>query len=212
MKKNMLIAQSGGPSMVINQSLVGAVLAARSNRKVGKIYGALHGIEGVLAENFIDLRKVSVSRLNAIAETPSSALGSCRLKPDAEDCKKIFAVLRKLGIRYFFYIGGNDSADTARIINEEAVKAEYEMCCMHIAKTIDNDLWGTDMTFGFQSAVDIATNVIDCIHTTAASHGRVFIVEVMGHKVGWLTLNAGMASGADIILIPESFPLQSRHF
>ncbi|HQQ92739.1 MAG TPA: 6-phosphofructokinase, partial [Kiritimatiellia bacterium] len=139
-KGNMLIAQSGGPSMVINQSLVGAVLAAKESRSVGKIFGALHGIQGILDERFIDLRKESRTTLEAVANTPASALGSVRRKPTQADCQAIFTVLRKLEIRYFFYIGGNDSAETVHIINEEAVKAEYGISCFHIPKTIDNDL------------------------------------------------------------------------
>ena len=103
----------------------------------------------------------------------------------------------KLQLDCLVILGGNGTHKTANLLREEGLNI------VTLPKTIDNDLWGTDMTFGFQSAVNIATEAIDCIHTTAASHGRVFIVEVMGHKVGWLTLNAGMASGADIILIPE---------
>ena len=94
-------------------------------------------------------------------------------------------------------LGGNGTHKTANLLREEGLNV------ITLPKTIDNDLWGTDMTFGFQSAVDIATNTIDCIHTTATSHSRVFIVEVMGHKVGWVTLHAGIAGGADIILLPE---------
>ena len=208
MKKNMLIAQSGGPSMVINQSLVGAVLAARANRKVGKIYGALHGIEGILSENFIDLRKVSVPRLEAIAATPSSALGSCRRKPDAEDCRKIFEVLRKLGIRYFFYIGGNDSADAARIINEEAVKAEYEMCCMHIAKTIDNDLLENDHTPGYGSAARFVACAIRGDDLDNRALGGVKIDVIMGRNAGFLTAASALArvdesDGPHLVYLPE---------
>ena len=103
----------------------------------------------------------------------------------------------KLNLDCLVILGGNGTHKTANRLRNEGLNV------ITLPKTIDNDLWGTDMTFGFQSAVDIATNVMDCIHTTADSHGRVFIVEVMGHKAGWLTLNAGMASGADIILIPE---------
>ena len=114
-KMNMVIAQSGGPSMVINQSLVGAVLEARKSAKIGKILGARHGILGILGSDYIDLRKPSAKKLEAIAETPSSALGSCRKKPDAADCRAIFEAFRKLNVGYFFYIGGNDSADAARI-------------------------------------------------------------------------------------------------
>ena len=151
-KGNMVIAQSGGPSMVINQSLIGAVLAARASSKIGKIYGALHGISGILNENFIDLRKQSVAQLECVAQTPSSALGSIRKKPTAEDCAKIFAVLKKRNVRYFFYIGGNDSAETVHIVNEEAKKENFDLCCFHIPKTIDNDLRGNDHTPGFGSA------------------------------------------------------------
>ena len=104
---------------------------------------------------------------------------------------------KKLNLDCLVVLGGNGSQKTANLLSEEGLHV------VSLPKTIDNDLWGTDMTFGFQSAVNIASDAIDCIHTTAASHGRVFIVEVMGHKVGWLTLHAGLASGADIILIPE---------
>ena len=117
--------------------------------------------------------------------------------------KQTLELLEELGIMAFFYIGGNDSMDTIKKLSDYAILTGQKQKFIGVPKTIDNDLWGTDKTFGFQSAVDIATNVIDCIHTTATSHGRVFIVEVMGHKVGWLTLYAGIAGGADIILIPE---------
>ena len=120
--------------------------------------------------------------------------------PDENGLDKVEAMkstYRKLRLDCLVMLGGNGSHKTANLLSEEGLNV------VTLPKTIDNDLWGTDMTFGFQSAVNIATNAIDCIHTTAASHGRVFIVEVMGHKVGWLTLHAGIAGGADIILIPE---------
>ncbi|MDE6063975.1 MAG: ATP-dependent 6-phosphofructokinase, partial [Lachnospiraceae bacterium] len=120
--------------------------------------------------------------------------------PDANAIDKVEAMkknYKKLKLDCLVILGGNGTHKTANLLRTEGLNV------ITLPKTIDNDLWGTDMTFGFQSAVDIATNAIDCIHTTAASHGRVFIVEVMGHKVGWLTLNAGMAGGADIILLPE---------
>ena len=113
-KRNMVIAQSGGPSMVINQSLVGAVETAKINKSIGKIYGAIHGIDGIIGENFVDMRKLSAKTLGEVAHTPSSALGSVRRKPTEEDCAKIFDVLRKLEVGYFFYIGGNDSAETVQ--------------------------------------------------------------------------------------------------
>jgi 6-phosphofructokinase 1 len=121
-------------------------------------------------------------------------------EPDVNGLDKVEAMKQnyyKLRLDCLVILGGNGTHKTAHLLSQEGLNV------VTLPKTIDNDLWGTDMTFGFQSAVDIATQAIDCIHTTAASHGRVFIVEVMGHKVGFLTLNAGMASGADIILIPE---------
>ena len=192
-KGNMLIAQSGGPSMVINQSLVGAVLAARENRAVGKIFGALNGIQGILDERFIDLRKESRSTLEAVANTPASALGSVRRKPTPEDCQAIFKVLRKLEIRYFFYIGGNDSAETVHIINEEAVKAEYGISCFHIPKTIDNDLRENDHTPGYGSAARFVACAIKGDDLDNRALGGVKIDVIMGRNAGFLTAAAALA-------------------
>ena len=209
MAKNVIIGQSGGPTAVINSSLAGVYKAACS-LGADKVYGMKYGIEGLLKEELVELNVLLDDRLSIelLKRTPSSYLGSCRYKladPDVDDTdyKRILEIFKKYDVRYFFYNGGNDSMDTCNKVSKYMRKSGYECRVMGIPKTIDNDLWGTDMTFGFQSAVDIATDAIDCIHTTAASHGRVFIVEVMGHKVGWLTLNAGIAGGADIILIPE---------
>ncbi|MBO7655089.1 MAG: 6-phosphofructokinase [Kiritimatiellae bacterium] len=207
-KGNMLIAQSGGPSMVINQSLVGAVLAARANRKVGKIYGSLHGIQGILDEQFIDLRKESARTLEAVAATPSSALGSVRRKPTHEDCIAIFAVLKKLDIRYFFYIGGNDSAETAYIINEEAVKAEYGISCVHIPKTIDNDLRENDHTPGYGSAARFVACAVRGDDLDNRALGGVKIDVIMGRNAGFLTAAAALArvdedDGPHLIYLPE---------
>jgi 6-phosphofructokinase 1 len=127
-KRNMVIAQSGGPSMVINASLCGAIATAKDKAysgRIGKILGARHGIAGILKNDYIDLRKVPQKKLDLIAVTPSSALGSCRLKPTADDCREIFRRFKKLDVGYFFYIGGNDSADAARIVAEEAQKEGY---------------------------------------------------------------------------------------
>ena len=124
----MVIAQSGGPSMVINQSLVGAVLEARKSPRIGRILGARHGILGILGNDYIDLRKPTAAKLAAIADTPASALGSCRKKPTSDDCRQIFEAFRKLDVGYFFYIGGNDSADAARIVAEEAEKIGRASC------------------------------------------------------------------------------------
>ena len=207
-KGNMLIAQSGGPSMVINQSLVGAVLAARENKAVGKIYGALHGIQGILDQKFIDLRKESRSTLEAVANTPASALGSVRRKPTPEDCQAIFKVLKKLEIRYFFYIGGNDSAETVHIINEEALKAAYGLRCFHIPKTIDNDLRENDHTPGYGSAARFVACAIKGDDLDNRALGGVKIDVIMGRNAGFLTAAAALArneadDGPHLIYLPE---------
>ncbi|MDD4018197.1 MAG: 6-phosphofructokinase [Kiritimatiellae bacterium] len=207
-KGNMLIAQSGGPSMVINQSLAGAVLAARDSKAVGKIYGALHGIQGILDATFIDLRKESRATLEAVADTPSSALGSVRRKPTAEDCQAIFRVLRKLDIRYFFYIGGNDSAETVHIINEEAVKDGYGISCFHIPKTIDNDLRENDHTPGFGSAARFVACAVKGDDLDNRALGGVKIDVIMGRNAGFLTAASALArqdddDGPHLIYLPE---------
>jgi ATP-dependent phosphofructokinase / diphosphate-dependent phosphofructokinase len=207
-KGNMLVAQSGGPSMVINQSLVGAVLAARENRAVGKIYGALHGIQGILDEKFIDLRKESRSTLEAVANTPASALGSVRRKPTPEDCQAIFTVLKKLEIRYFFYIGGNDSAETVHIINEAAQQAAYGLRCFHIPKTIDNDLRENDHTPGYGSAARFVACAIKGDDLDNRALGGVKIDVIMGRNAGFLTAAAALArneadDGPHLIYLPE---------
>ncbi|MEI7948014.1 MAG: 6-phosphofructokinase [bacterium] len=207
-KGNMLVAQSGGPSMVINQSLVGAVLAARENKAVGKIYGALHGIQGILDEKFIDLRKESRSTLEAVANTPASALGSVRRKPTPEDCQAIFKVLKKLEIRYFFYIGGNDSAETVHIINEAAQQAAYGIRCFHIPKTIDNDLRENDHTPGYGSAARFVACAIKGDDLDNRALGGVKIDVIMGRNAGFLTAAAALArneadDGPHLIYLPE---------
>jgi 6-phosphofructokinase len=207
-KGNMIIAQSGGPSMVINQSLVGAVLAARENRAVGKMYGALHGIQGILDENFIDLRKESRRTLEAVANTPSSALGSVRRKPSPEDCQAIFKVLEKLDVRYFFYIGGNDSAETVHIINDSAEKAAYDIHCFHIPKTIDNDLRENDHTPGYGSAARFVACAIKGDDLDNRALGGVKIDVIMGRHAGFLTAASALArneedDGPHLIYLPE---------
>ena len=190
---NMVIAQSGGPSMVINQSLVGAVLAARAAKGIGKILGARHGIAGILAGDYVDLRKPSVAKLNAIADTPSSALGSCRLKPSADDCRKIFEAFRRRKVGYFFYIGGNDSADAARIVAEEAEKAGYPLVCYHIPKTIDNDLRSCDHTPGFGSAARFVACALKGDDLDNRALGGVKIDVIMGRDAGFLTAASALA-------------------
>jgi len=205
---NMVIAQSGGPSMVINQSLVGAVLAARSSREVGRIYGAEHGIAGVLGEQFVDLRKESVKTLEAVAATPSSALGSVRKKPSADDCRRIFEVLRSRDVRFFFYIGGNDSAETVHIVDQEARRAKFDLACFHIPKTIDNDLRGNDHTPGFGSAARFVAMAFMGDNLDNRALGGVKINIVMGRHAGFLTAASALArvypdDGPHLVYLPE---------
>jgi len=194
---------SGGDCQALNAAMRGVVKTLLNNRKDVEIYGFLEGYRGLIYSNF---RMLTGKDFSGILTEGGTILGTSRTpfktitEPDENGLDKVEAMKQtyyKLQLDCLVVLGGNGTHKTANLLREEGLNV------VTLPKTIDNDLWGTDMTFGFQSAVDIATNAIDCIHTTAASHGRVFIVEVMGHKVGWLTLNAGMAGGADIILLPE---------
>lgn len=211
MKKsnNMVIAQSGGPSMVINASLVGAVFAARkAGDRIGRILGARHGIQGILGRDYIDLRKVSDAKLEAVALTPSSALGSCRMKPTADDCRRIFEEFKRLDVGFFFYIGGNDSADAARIIGEEAEKDGYPLVVYHIPKTIDNDLRSCDHTPGFASAARFVACALRGDDLDNRALGGVKIDIIMGRDAGFLTAASALArensgDGPHLIYLPE---------
>ncbi len=205
---NMLIAQSGGPSAVINQSLVGAVMEAKKHADVGKIYGARHGIMGILGEDFIDLRKETSATLENVAATPSSALGSVRQKPTADDCKAMFEIMRRYNVRYFFYIGGNDSAETAHIVNEESERQGVELRCFHIPKTIDNDLRANDHTPGFGSAAKFVALALMGIDLDNRALPGVHISVVMGRNAGFLTAASALArtrpdDGPHLIYLPE---------
>jgi 6-phosphofructokinase 1 len=207
-RQNMMIAQSGGPSMVINESLVGAILEAKKQKAIGRIFGARHGIKGVLADDLIDLRKESQAVLLAVACTPSSALGSVRKKPKAEDCARIFAQLQKHGVGYFFYIGGNDTAETAHIIEQEALKNSYPLQCFHIPKTIDNDLRENDHTPGFGSAARFVACAVmgDDLDNRALPGVKIDVI--MGRHAGFLTAAAALArvhpdDGPHLIYLPE---------
>ena len=205
---NMLIAQSGGPTVVINQSLIGAVIEAKKHKQIKNIYGSLHGIKGILDERFIDLGKESRANLEAVANTPSSGLGSVRKKPKPEDCAKMFAIMKKYNIRYFFYIGGNDSAETAHIVNEEAKRQNYELRCFHIPKTIDNDLRENDHTPGFASGAKFVAMAFmgDNLDNRALPGVKINIV--MGRHAGFLTAASALArvypdDGPHLIYLPE---------
>ncbi len=205
---NMLIAQSGGPTAVINQSLVGAVLEAKKRKAIRKIYGSLHGIKGILEEQLVDLGRETKPSLEAVAKTPSSALGSVRKKPTADDCRRIFGVLKKYNVRYFFYIGGNDSAETAHIIHEEARKSKYEFRCFHICKTIDNDLRQNDHTPGFASGAKFVAQAFMGDNLDNRALPGVKINVVMGRHAGFLTAASALArvypdDGPHLVYLPE---------
>jgi len=201
--KRIGMLTSGGDCQALNAAMRGVVKTVMNCSDEVEIYGFLDGYKGLIYGNF---KMLHSSDFSGILTKGGTILGSSRTpfktirEPDENGLDKVEAMKQnyyKLQLDCLVILGGNGTHKTANLLRTEGLNV------ITLPKTIDNDLWGTDMTFGFQSAVNIATDAIDCIHTTAASHGRVFIVEVMGHKVGWLTLNAGMAGGADIILIPE---------
>ena len=201
--KRIGMLTSGGDCQALNAAMRGVVKCLVNSKEDVEIYGFLDGYRGLIYGNF---RMLEGHDFSGILTKGGTILGTSRTPfktikdPDENGLDKIDAMKQnyyKLRLDCLVILGGNGTHKTANLLREEGLNV------ITLPKTIDNDLWGTDMTFGFQSAVDIATDAIDCIHTTASSHGRTFIVEVMGHKVGFLTLNAGMAGGADIILIPE---------
>ena len=201
--KRIGMLTSGGDCQALNATMRGVVKGLFTYTDDVEIYGFLDGYKGLIYSNF---RMLTAQDFSGILTKGGTILGSSRQPfklmrvPDENGLDKVEAMkhtYHKLNLDCLVILGGNGTQKTANLLREEGLNI------VGLPKTIDNDIWGTDMTFGFQSAVDIATSAIDCIHTTAASHGRVFIVEVMGHKVGWLTLHAGIAGGADIILIPE---------
>ncbi|MFO7535934.1 MAG: 6-phosphofructokinase [Kiritimatiellia bacterium] len=208
LRGNMLIGQSGGPTVVINQSLVGAVLEAKKHKAIRGIYGAAHGMKGILEEAFIDLRRESEANLEAVAATPAAALGSARKKPTPEECARVFEILRRYDIRFFFYIGGNDSAESAHLINESAAKVGYEMACYHIPKTIDNDLRGNDHTPGFGSAARFVASAVMGDTLDCRAMPGVKIDVIMGRNAGFLTAASALArtrpdDGPHLIYLPE---------
>lgn len=216
MKGNIVIGQAGGPTMVINESLVGIIKETESHQEFQKIFGARFGIKGLLKEDFIDLRKISDEKLELIAGTPSSALGSCRHKPTAAECEKIFEIFTKHNVKYFFYLGGNDSAETCHIVNEIALKRQYELRIFHVPKTIDNDLLINDFCPGYPSAARyVALSFLGNDLDNRALPG-VKIDVVMGRHAGWLTAAAALArrgkgDGPHLIYLPER-PIKVRSF
>jgi ATP-dependent phosphofructokinase / diphosphate-dependent phosphofructokinase len=204
----VLVAQGGGPTAVINQSLVGVVSEARKFSHVTAVYGALHGVSGIVNEDFMDLGAETTNNLELVAGTPSSALLSTRDKPNAEYCERMFKVLKKHDIRYFFYIGGNDSSDTVRIVSEQAQAANYEMRAIHVPKTIDNDLAVNDHCPGFGSAARFVASSFMSVNLDNRALPGVYIGVVMGRHAGFLTAAASLArkyedEGPHLIYMPE---------
>ena len=215
LKGACIIGQSGGPTSVINASAYGVIRTALDNEAITKVYGAEHGIKGVLNDRLIDMTQEDAAELELLLYTPSSALGSCRYKiadPDADDTdyKRILEIFKKYDVRYFFYNGGNDSMDTCNKISKYMQKVGYECRVMGVPKTIDNDLFGTDHCPGFASAAKyIATSCMEVYHDARVyDTGMICIVEIMGRHAGWLTaasgLAAAMGAGPDLIYLPET--------
>jgi len=206
---NAVVGQSGGPTAVINQSLAGVIEAAARSGAIRKLLGARHGVRGVIQEDFVDLSGLDAGLLERVAATPCSALGSTRDKPDEEYCRKIFDVFAANNVRYFFYIGGNDSADAARIVNELAAEADYQLRVFHIPKTIDNDLRVTDHCPGYGSAARFVASAIMGDDRDNASLPGIKIDVIMGRHAGWLTAASLLArrdadDGPHLIYVPES--------
>lgn len=204
----ILVAQGGGPTAVINQSLVGVVLEARRQRGVASVYGARHGMRGILREDFVDLAQETSHNLELVAQTPSSALGSTRDKPDRAYCHEIFKVLQAHGITHFFNIGGNDSSDALRIVADEAAAVGYGLRCIHIPKTIDNDLVGNDHTPGFPSAARFVAQAFAGANLDNAALPGVYLGVVMGRHAGFLTAASALGKkfaedGPHLIYLPE---------
>ncbi|HWE03520.1 MAG TPA: 6-phosphofructokinase [Tepidisphaeraceae bacterium] len=215
-KGNAVIGQSGGPTSVINQSLVGVIEEIKKNNLVDQLLGARHGVKGIVGDDFISLKDVPDELLERIAATPAAALGSTRDKPDAAYCEKIFKSFAKHDVRYFFYIGGNDSADTARIVGELAAGAGHDLKVFHIPKTIDNDLRVHDHTPGFGSAAKFVASAIMGDNYDNRSLPGIKVDVIMGRHAGFLTAASVLArrhdnDGPHLIYVPEA-PLTEEKF
>ncbi|GHO91207.1 pyrophosphate--fructose 6-phosphate 1-phosphotransferase [Reticulibacter mediterranei] len=208
---NLIIGQSGGATAVINASLVGVVEAALEDKRVDGIYGMLHGIEGLLKEDIIDLRQQPASLWPQLRHTPSAALGSCRYKLQDNDLEHVIEIFRRYNIRYMLYIGGNDSADTAHRLSKAAHQSNYDLSIISVPKTIDNDLPHTDHCPGYGSAARfLALATMDSTMNTISIpwHYPVKVIETMGRDAGWLTVASALGKRDEIdpphiILTPE---------
>ena len=207
-KANAVVGQSGGPTGVINASLVGVIEEACRQGAIAKLYGAVHAVEGIVGEQFIDLKKLSVGDLEAVVASPSSALGSSRKKPDEATCQRIFDVFKKRNVRYFFYIGGNDSASTAHIINSMAAEVGYDLHSFHVPKTIDNDLLVTDHCPGYGTAARFVACAVmgDDLDNRALPGVKIDVI--MGRHAGFLAAASALGKqrdddGPHLVYVPE---------
>ena len=208
LRGNALVGQSGGPTCVINQSLVGLIQEAAGCDAIQNVYGAIHGIQGILDENLINLSKESEATLEAVATTPCAALRSVRKKPTREECERVLQILKKHDVRYFFYIGGNDSAETAHILNEIAAAENFDVRLFHVPKTIDNDLCVTDHCPGYGSAAKFVAQALMGDNQDNRSLPGIKVDVIMGRHAGWLTAASGLArqfedDGPHLIYVPE---------
>ncbi|MBQ3253317.1 MAG: 6-phosphofructokinase [Acholeplasmatales bacterium] len=214
LKGAAIIGQSGGPTSVINASAAGVFIEALSQENITRVYGAAHGIKGILNEEFYDINQEDIKELELLKTTPSSSIGSVRyklkkLEDDASEYERLLEVFKKYNIRYFFYNGGNDSMDTCNKVSKFFKDNDYECYCMGVPKTIDNDLWITDHCPGYASAAKyVATSFMELkCDATVYDTPMVSVVEVMGRNAGWLTAAAALASakgwGPDLIYLPE---------
>lgn len=204
-----VVAQGGGPTAVINQSLAGVVLEARKYPFITCVYGAHYGVRGILNEDFFDLSQTTTHNLEMVGVTPSSALGSTRDKPDNAYCERMVAVFKKYDVRYFFYIGGNDSAETCRIVSSFAERQGYDLRVIHVPKTIDNDILVTDHTPGFGSAAKFVVSAFAGLNLDNYAIPGVFVGVVMGRSAGFLTATSIFArrwpdDGPHLIYVPEA--------
>jgi 6-phosphofructokinase len=207
-KANAVVGQSGGPTGVINASLVGIIEEASKHPEIKNLYGAVHAVAGIVKDKFVDLKGLSADTLEKVAGSPSSALGSSRDKPDEEYCKKILEAFKKRNIGYFFYIGGNDSANTAYIINNMAAKIGYELRAFHIPKTVDNDLLVTDHCPGFGTAAKFEACALmgDDLDNRALPGIKIDVL--MGRHAGFLTAASVLGrqrddDGPHLVYVPE---------
>jgi len=220
MKGNSIVAQSGGPTAVINASACGVIQEAMKHKEITGVYAAYNGILGVLNERIFDLGREELAAVEGLKVSPASALGSCRYKvKKAEDFEKILDVFKKYNIRYFFYIGGNDSQDTADRVNNLASEQGYELRCVGVPKTIDNDLACTDHCPGYGSVIKyLATMTMEAGRDTEALYtaDTVNVIEAMGRNAGWIAAGTALAKRDEedaphIILLPEA-PFDAQRF